>query len=334
MIRIGLVGAGSMAGVYAQSAASLPNADVTAVASPNTAETFVAEQVPTGTAYSDAETMFDKAAIDAVAVLTPTHTHHEFVEGAAERGLDVICEKPIARTLDQAARIRTAVEESGITFLTAHVVRFFPEYAEAKRLVESGDIGTPGVARARRAFGIGGNRGWFEDREKSGGVLLDVAVHDFDYLRWVFGDVEEVFTRRTNWTREARSEVSITLAEFENGAKGHVEAWTVQVSNIPFTTTFELCGDKGLIEFDLEDVRPYVVHDGETTHVPRDPVGDDLPIAQDGYDKQLEHFLACIEGDAEPLIPVEEGIESLRVSLAAIESAERGVPVDPSEVNA
>ena len=332
MIRIGLVGAGGMAGVYAERIAELDGAEVAAVASPNSASAFVDEHVPSADAYPNAEALCEDADLDAIAVLTPTHTHREVVEIAASHGLDVVCEKPIERTLSDALAIRDAVEEAGITFLTAHVVRFFPEYATAKERIDAGRIGEPGVARTRRAFGYEGARGWFDDQARSGGVLLDLAIHDFDYLRWVLGDVERVFARHNEWSRDGRSEVSLTLLRFESGAVGHVEGWWIEVPSVPFRTAFEFSGDEGSIEYDNDEVRPIATYAMDEAHAPRDPVGDDPPLVRDGYYRQLEHFVDCVAGDAEPAVPVDEGIASLRVSLAAIESAERGEPVSPGEV--
>jgi predicted dehydrogenase len=321
-----------MAGVYATSIERTEGATVTAVASPNSAEEFVRETVPSATAYADYAELFNDEPLDAVAVLTPTHTHSDVVTAAADRGLDVICEKPLARTMDGARAIRDAVERSGITFMTAHVIRFFPAYAEAKERVDAGDVGTPGVARTKRAFGFEGGRGWFDDDARSGGVLLDLAVHDFDYLRWLLGDVERVFTRRTGWDRDGSSDVSLSVVRFESGAVGHVEAWWVEVPTVPFTEALEIAGDDGHLEYDVDEVQPLRQFGHDGVESPRDPVGDDLPLARDGYDRQLERFVDCVREGQEPPVTVEDGLQSMAVSLAAIESADRGVPVSPGEV--
>ena len=322
-----------MAGVYADRIADLDGASVTAVASPNTAESFVADRVPSATAYADATRLCEAGDVDAVAVLTPTDTHRRLVEVAAEHGLDVVCEKPVARTLAGADAIRAAVESTGITFMAAHVVRFDPAYAEAKARVDDGVVGTPGVARTKRAFGFEGARGWFDDFEASGGVLLDLAIHDFDYLRWTLGPVERVFTRQVDWTDAGTSDVSLSLLRFESGAVAHVEAWAVEGPSVPFSTAFEIAGDDGHLAFDLDDVRPLVRYGADGVSTPRDPVGDDLPLERDAYYRQLEHFVECVRTGAEPSVPLAEGVASMRVSLAAIESARRGEPVAVAEVD-
>lgn len=331
MIRIGLIGSGSMAAVYADRINGLDTATVTAVASPNTAQEFAAEHTPDATATNSAETLCREAELDAVAILSPTHLHREHCEIAAEHGLDIICEKPLARTMEDAHAIEDAVDDAGVRCMVAHVTRFFPEYATAKERIDAGEIGTPGVVRTQRAFGFEGPRGWFSDHEKSGGVLLDLAIHDFDYLRWVLGEVERVFTRTSRWD-DGESESTVTMLRFESGAVGHCEAWTVQGPSVPFTTSFEFAGDDGLIEYENDNTTPIELYDADGHHVPRDPVGGDIPLREDGYQKQLDAFVQCVETQEAPSIPVSEGIESLRISLASIESAKRGEPVSPGEV--
>ncbi|MFB6218643.1 MAG: Gfo/Idh/MocA family protein [Halobacteriaceae archaeon] len=323
MTRVGLVGSGTMAGVYADRLAGL-DAEVVAVASPNTAGAFVAEHAPGATAYADAAAMYDAEPLDAVGVCSPTHLHREHVEAAVERGLDVVCEKPLARTMAGADAIVEAVEGSDVTFMTAHVVRFFPEYATARERVEAGDVGTPGVVRAKRSVAYGGDPGWFADEEKSGGVLLDVAIHDLDYLRWVVGPVERVFARLTRWGGGDHKSALATL-RFASGAVGHVEADWLRMPDQPFETRFEIAGDGGLIEFDARDATGYEAWTREGHRAPTDPF--DLVLAEDGYHRQLRQFLDCREGGGEPTVGAEAGRASVRVALAAIESAESGAPV-------
>lgn len=334
MIRIGLIGAGRMAGVYADRISDIDGCRVAAVASPSSAEAFVETEGLDAASHATAAEMCEQVPLDAVAILTPTDTHAEFVDLAAARGLDVICEKPIARTLAGAHEIRDVVRETGISCMIAHVVRFFPEYRTIQEQVDDGEIGTPGVARARRAFGYAGDRGWFDDHERSGGVLLDLAIHDFDYLRWTLGPVNRVFTRRTDWVGTGHSEATLTVLRFANGAIGHVESWAVEVPAAPFERGVEIAGPDGILAYDLDEVQPLTVHHGEETHVPSDALAGERLVGTDAYTRQLVAFIDAIENDRAPPVGVDEGIASLRVSLAAIESHRVGEPVAPGSVTA
>jgi predicted dehydrogenase len=102
----------------------------------------------------------------------------------------------MCRSVAEARELALLVKDLGVPFMPAQVVRFFPEFRKAHDLVVSGVIGRPAAIRTRRCGrhpqGAGG---WFANRELSGGVLLDLAIHDFDWIRWTFGEVERVFSQ-------------------------------------------------------------------------------------------------------------------------------------------
>lgn len=321
MVRIGIAGSGFMAETHVDAYAGIDDVEVVAVASPNTAESFVAEHLPDATAYSSTEAMLDEGDVDALDVCSPTTTHRPLVETAAGRGIDVFCEKPIAPSLDDAGAIRDAVERSGITFMVGHVLRFFPQYASVRDTVEDGGIGTPGVARARRLspYPEWGHADWYA--ESSGGVLLDLVIHDFDFLRWVLGDVERVFARRDRWERAEHAHATL---RFESGAVGYVEgSWSLP-SHRELTSSLELAGDDGLVELDGGDPPLRLDDEGGATV--------ESPLEADGYRRELAEFVDCVRSGATPSVGADEAIRSLRVSLAAMRSAERGEPVAMSEV--
>lgn len=328
MVRIGLLGRGFMATVHALRYAEMDGVCVVAVASPSEPTRFAAEYAPDAAVYDASVEMYDKESLDAVDVCTPTHTHRELVEPALERGLDVLCEKPVERTLSDARSMADAVAESAGTFMPGHTLRFFPEYAKARERVHKGDIGSPGTARTLRQSPFDERSDWFADDEKSGGVLLDLAIHDFDFLRWTFGEPERVFARRKRWDDH---EYALATLRFENGAVAHVDARWPNRPDLSFHTRFELGGEQGLIEFDSEDVSPIEVS-SKRSEPARDPI--DEPLEKDPYRLELEAFVECVRSGREPPITIGDGIESLRTALAAIESAETGRPVAPEEVSA
>ncbi|WP_416840420.1 Gfo/Idh/MocA family protein [Haloferax sp. DFSO52] len=327
MPRIGLVGTGFMAGTHAERYDEIDDAEITAVASLDDVEEFIDEYDLDATAYTDGMELIADADIDAVDICTPTPTHRRFVEAAAEEGLDVFCEKPLANSLADARAIGDAVDEAGITCMVGHVLRYFPEYEQMKRQVDNDVIGAPGVARARRIspFPEWSWEQWYADADRSGGVLLDLAIHDLDYLQWVLGAVKQVFARRTSW--DQREHAHVTL-RFQSGAVGYVDAGWVLPEGAGLSSELELAGKAGLIEYDSNDTASFDIQSDTDRSV---PVGT---VEKDGYRRELEEFVECITTGATPSVTVQDGIEAVQLSLAAIESAETGMPVSLEEVRA
>ena len=321
MVRIGVVGSGFMAETHLEGYASGTDAEIVAVASPNTADEFVERHELSAETFASAEEMIASADVDAIDICSPTPTHRPLVKAAAERGLDVFCEKPLASSLADAEAIDTAAAAAGITLMVGHVVRFFPQYETIKRRVESGAIGEPGVARARRLspFPEWGRGGWYA--EASGGVLLDLAIHDFDYLRWVFGPVKHVFARETTWKDGQHAHATL---RFESGAAGYVEASWAQPRDDELRTSLELAGDDGLIELDRDSAPFRLRREGESVV--------ESTLAVDGYGRELAEFVDCVETGRTPSVTAVDAIEALRISLAAKRSAERNEPVALTEV--
>lgn len=329
MHRIAVAGSGFIAGQHAAAYDAIDDAEIVAVASPaDDLESFAAERASDAATYSSLDEAVTDEEVDVVDVCTPTHTHRELVELAAGRGYDVMCEKPIASSLEDARAIADAVEAADVTFMVGHAVRFSAAYNRIKKVIEDGEIGDPGVVRARRAGPAPdwGWNDWFADLEKSGGVLLDLVIHDFDYLRWTLGDVEEVFVRSRRWHEGDRlKDHAVAYLEFEDGTVAHVEGSWAQPDTREFGYSIEIAGDNGLVEFDGTGPQPYEVY------AANEPRADD-PDGDKTMQYELEHFLDCRETGEPPIVSVEDAIEAARISFAALESAERGEPVRIEEV--
>src|SRR5205085_108295 len=132
---------------------------------------------------------------DVVDVCVPTPAHRAAVEAALAAGVEhVFVEKPIARTVADAEAMLAAAARAGATLYVGHVVRFTPAFVALREAVLRGDVGTPAVVRTARGGPYPAGT-WFADRAQSGGAVVDMLVHDFDWLRWTFGEVERVYCR-------------------------------------------------------------------------------------------------------------------------------------------
>jgi predicted dehydrogenase len=260
---------------------------------------------------------------DAVDICLPTDLHRWAVELAAAHGKPVFCEKPIALTEEDASAMIDACKKAGVTLMVGHVVRFFPEYRAAREQVLSGKLGKPGVVRTIRSGAFPVWSGWFGDEARSGGPLLDLAIHDFDYLRWCFGPVQRVFSRTLTTKREGM-EHTLTLLRFASGVMAHVEASWAYPQGSPFQTSIEIAGSEGLILFDKNKSGSVVQYGG-----PRKQTGvPESPLLKSPYALELEHFITCVKEQKQPLTSGEEALASLRVGLAAYQSARTRLPVE------
>ena len=268
-------------------------------------------------------------AVDVVDVCTPTHLHAEVAIAAARAGCHVICEKPMARTLADAEAMLAAARDAGVRLFVAHVVRFFPEYVAARSAVLDGAIGEPGVLRLTRAsFRPRHPAGhWFFDHAKSGGIVLDLMVHDLDFARWIAGDVVAVHCRSASVAYPgAGVDHAVAILTHRSGAISHVSAsWGYAPPT--FTTSFEIAGSHGLIEQSSAATAPVMpsllagASDGGTTALA------DTALAGDPFRLELAEFARAIRDGTDARISAEDGLAALRIALAADESAQTGAVV-------
>ena len=319
MLNIALVGAGTMGRLHAGNFNQIAGCRVAKVYDQlEQAARAVADDLG-AEAVSDPESAL--ADVDLVIVACPTPAHADYCCMAAQAGKHIFCEKPLARTLEQGERIVEAVDEAGISMMVGHVVRFFPEYAAATAEVHNGAIGRAGMVRTSRINTLPGGPGsWFRDYQMSGGVTLDMIVHDFDWLLWTFGKATTVCSRSLH-RQMPNLDYSLTSVRFAGGAIAHVEGSWADVG--AFRTSFEIAGSNGLIEHDSAENATLVVQrrgsqDGlAATQVPSSP-------SKSPYLIEAEAFIEAITNSTEPPVTVRDAFAALELALAACRSAETG----------
>jgi predicted dehydrogenase len=326
-MKIGIVGVGFMGTTHAASWADTPAEIVGFTAETQTEAGAISRQYKTKV-YPSLEAMLPD--VDVVDICSPTHLHYEMALKAAAAGKHVVCEKPLARTTRQAREIVTACRKAGVQLLVAHVVRFFPEYASAQSAVAGGQIGKPGVIRLHRGSyrpkKPAGN--WFLDEVKSGGILMDLMIHDYDYARWVAGDVESVSARRvTQLHPEAPVDYGLVILSHRSGALSHIAgAWAYPPPT--FRTHLEIAGDRGLIEFDSEGTAPIQNLILKTGGADAPDVAlPSSPVSESPYTTQLKEFYRALADGVAPRVSASDGLAAVQIAEAALESAHTGQPV-------
>jgi predicted dehydrogenase len=332
-LRIGILGAGFMGRTHAAGWARTP-AQIAGFYAADAAQMHSLADQYRVQAFTDYDALLK--AVDVVDICTPTYFHHEHVLHAAQAGKHVICEKPLGLTVTQAREMLAFCKKAGIKLLVAHVVRFFPEYAAAKAAVDRGEIGKVAVVRLTRCSfqpKLGADN-WFLDPTRSGGMMLDLMVHDFDYARWIAGDVISVFARSIRGrTPDAPADYALAILRHRNGAISNVEGGWAYPPPM-FRTALEIAGDAGLIEHPADSSTPLGVYLKQTGGSDSPEVGLPMsPMAEDPYTTQIKHFYEVLVNGAVPRVTGQDGLAAVEIARAAIESAQTGRQVTVGSVD-
>lgn len=323
-MKVGIVGAGGMGNVHALKYSLMPDVEIHVFdISKHKLEAFARRHEIK--AHSKLESLL--STIDALDVCTPTDTHAGIAIPALERGISTLVEKPIAGSMEDCHGMINAAKKGGATLMPAQVVRFFPEHRKAHELIASGSIGRVASVRLRRGGRAPqGQDGWFLDPGRSGGVLLDLAVHEFDWLCWTLGPVMEVMSRSVTLGPRIEGadfvgDYALTTLTHASGCISHVESTWMDPSG--FRTTIEAAGSEGVIEFDSRQnpsLRVHLQDSGSRPENLMDPLDDP-------YYLQLRSFVDAVTGKAGYPVSADEGAAAVRIALAAIESARSCQPV-------
>jgi predicted dehydrogenase len=333
-LRAGIVGLGWVAGEYAKSFLHNPATELAAVCSrrPLGPGDIEAQYGTPAEVYNDFESMLRKARLDLVALCTPHRFHAEQTIAAARAGVNVIIEKPVALSWEDAKRMLAIVRASKVRTLVSFEVRFLPLMLILRRLIDEGELGELHYGEVDYFHGIGPwakQYAWNIKREMAGSSLLTAGCHALDALLWLMGQaVQEVFSYATrsahpDYAPYEYPTTSVTLLKFRNGAVGKCASCIDALQ--PYQFPVHLVGSKGsVLNNQLYSERlkgqtgwatiPTILPDsGDVTHHPFQP--------------EIDHFVDCLLAGKEASPNLEEALRSHEVIFAADRSAETGKPV-------
>ena len=333
--RIGLIGAGRMGKVYAHTLAfSIAEADLCAVADPNEQNACeTASRFGIKSCFSDYRRLLEQKDIEAVVIASSTYTHVEIVKAAAAAGKQIFCEKPLAMTLQGCDEAIDAARQAGVRLMVGFMRRFDPPYRMAKQKIEEGVIGEPvmfkGVGRDPRRTSLE-----FARRENSGGLILDMGIHDFDLARWLMSsEVERVYSEGGCLVYPELKEVgdidnAVVNLRFANGAVGNIDVSRNAVYGYDIRT--EVLGSRGglLISRDRYTDMLVMTKDGVT----HDTVPYFMERFAEAYAAEIREFIACLSEDREPSVTGQDARLATAIGMAATRSFDEARPVLVSEV--
>jgi predicted dehydrogenase len=318
-VRIGLIGAGGIAGAHVAGYRLNPETVTFAAVADPVRESAEKRAGETGAAiYADYREMLADADIDAVDICLPHHLHKDAIVAAAEAGKHILCEKPLCLTPEEAREVSAAVEAAGVTLMCAHNQLFLPAVAKAKELIESGTLGRVYEVRTTDSFFNDfdlENMGWRAHASTSGGgELIDTGYHPTYLLLHLAGGspVEVSAMLATHRLTFMEGEDSATvLVRFDNGVIGTiVTSWAYAAADS--TERFSAVGELGSLTSD-GTVLSYHLRGEEPVVLQLEPVHE--------FGAEIAHFARSILDGTRPLHTQKEGIEVLGIILGAYESA-------------
>jgi scyllo-inositol 2-dehydrogenase (NAD+) len=336
-IGIGVIGLGRMGRVYGSYiAAQLPGARLVAVSDsrPEAIQSFTSEvEVPN--TYLDYHELLANPDVQAVVVVTPTSTHHEVVIAAAEAGRAIFCEKPAALTLTETDEMIDAVQRKGVMFQVGFMRRFDSAYAMAKRRIDAGEIGDPVVIRSigRDPFRTSLE---FANPAVSGGLVLDMGIHDFDLLRWLMQDeVQRVYTESASLVYPELLNIgdvdnAMINVRFERGGLGNVEV--SRTAHYGYDIQCNVIGTKGALQIGYLQETPVLLLNRQGAH--HDVVPYFAERFGPAYTAQIAHFVECLRDGKAPMVTSKDARAALQIGLAATRSQHEGRIVYVHEITA
>ena len=333
-LNLGLIGAGRIGRLHAENLAHhLPEANLVAVADVFAeAAERVAAELGIPAAYRDHRHILEDPSVEAVLICSSTDTHARFIEEAAQAGKHIFCEKPIALDLAAIDRALAAVDTAGVKLQIGFNRRFDPNFQRVRELVAAGRIGEPHLLRITSRDPAPPP---IEYIRVSGGIFLDMTIHDFDMARFLIGsEVSEVYAVGAVRVDPAIGEAgdvdtaTVTL-RFENGVIGVIDNSRQAVYG--YDQRVEVFGSGGMVAVSNETPDSAVVSDKHGVHGPL-PLFFFVERYTRAYIAELKAFVRCILDDTPPPVTGLDGRMPVVMGHAATRSLRENRPVRLDEI--
>jgi myo-inositol 2-dehydrogenase/D-chiro-inositol 1-dehydrogenase/scyllo-inositol 2-dehydrogenase (NAD+) len=334
-VRILLAGVGRAGLVHGRNfAGRVPGGRLVAVADPSEhARERAATELGCERIFDDAVAGAQDEGVDAVVIASPTFAHAEIAAAALEAGKHVLCEKPLASSLDEAHRIEESARTSTGRFVMAFMRRFDQRFRRAAERIATGDIGEPVLVRAT-GRGPGLPPEWAWDTTRSGGLVAEVNSHDLDTIRWLSDqEFSAVYAagraaKRPDIARRFPGFVDVLIATFDLDGGGLAQLDGACPAGYGYDARVEVYGTEGTLLLGGPTTSGPLVVRGASSSADAIESWRDLFAA--AYAAEDAHLVAVARGEEEPLAAIQDGVRALEAVVAVNRSMaeERRVPID------
>jgi predicted dehydrogenase len=335
MTRVGLIGAGFMGSMHGTVYSQLPDVKIAGIADIRGEKVkSLAKKLKT-IPYYDAEQLFNKQDISMIDICLPTFLHKEYVIKAANAGKDVICEKPIALSVEDAEEMIEACKKNNVRFMVAHVIRFWPEYKFLKEAYDSKKYGELRTLSCKRVSPMPtwGWRDWLLNQDESGGAVADLHIHDTDFILYLMREKPNKIYSRILKKGNMDTHIYSTFT-YDNGTVIISEGGWDFPASFPFEMSYLARFDKAVVEFNTSKSPSLVVYEAsgkvekptfET--IKADGVEGNIEDLG-GYFYEIRYFVDHVT-HSKPfgIVTPEDAKESLALLLKEKESAEKNTEI-------
>lgn len=328
MIKVGLIGCGFMGGMHSACYAALENLGVKVTAVADVRPEFAAKLANGAEIYATGMELIEKADVDVVDVCLPTHLHTAHAVAAMKAGKNVFVEKPVCFNDDEMDLLLQTEKETGAKVQVGQVVRLFNEYAWLKKTVDSGEYGKVMYGEFRRLSNLPtwAWENWLHQVDKSGGVAVDMHVHDVDFVRYIMGEPDTVKAHAYRDAEGAIQQIHALLG-YGKDVCISVEAGWNYPADFPFTADFRVMFEKATVTLSGGVVTVYPVEGGSfnpeiaAEFEGTNDIGGNVS-SLGGYYNELKYFVEGLQGKNDlSIATLSEGIASVRLVRKEIEIA-------------
>lgn len=294
MLKIGLVGCGGISGAHVPGWQALDDCEIVAICD---VRQEMMDKYPGPRQYLSFDEMLQKEELDIVDICLPTFLHPDYAIKAMEKGINVLCEKPISLNRDDVQRVYAAAEKNNVKFMVAQVLRFWPEYEKVKEFYDNKTYGKLLCGRMQRL----GNTpkwswdGWMQDEARSGYVPFDLHIHDLDWIVYTFGAPKNHTVYRNQRVEQDHLTVNYEFGDFYINAEA---CWNWAPT--PFSAGFRFQFEEAVVEYN-GDMTVYQ-NDGKIIKLGAD--GGEAGVINlpktDAYGAEIKYFRNCVVNGTNP----------------------------------
>jgi len=296
MLKVGLIGVGGISGAHIPGWLALDNVELVALCDIRPEQM---EKYPDIRHYTDFDEMLANEELDILDICLPTFLHVEYSIKAMEKGINVLCEKPISLKKEDVKRVYEVAQKNNVKFMVAHVIRFWREYEFVKSIYESGKYGKliMGTMKRLSAFPRWSWDNWMRDEARSGFVPYDLHIHDLDFLIYAFGAPKKIDSRRSKSADQDYINVTYDFGDFYIDAES---SWFAGA--YPFTAQFRFLFADAIISNEGQGLKIYE-NNGNVVSLEEAATGDtgEINLPKSGaYAEEIAYFADCVANNKTP----------------------------------